>query len=347
MRTLRQSLQHPPLRPDDARCRRSGAPPGRRPSRGGAGRNRLHRRRQRGQQPGPQGRDVRPSCAASSAAGLAMPMSSPRPSNIRPRCSRATSSSASAAASPSLPVDGHGLVDPDAVRKAIDRRTDDRQHHAQQQRGRHPAADPRNRRHRPGTRRPDAHRRRPVARQAGGGRQRPRRRSADASPATNSMRRRASACCTCAAASSSSRSSTGPATRCGRRAGHGERALSRQRSATACDLARKVAAGRDGPVAAARAIGSGSVCKRASASASCLTAIRSGGLPNTLNVNFVGHIGAELLQKVPEVAASTGSACHEGNRHSRCRRCCRRWACRCIWAAEPCGLTRRPLHDRG
>jgi cysteine desulfurase len=35
-------------------------------------------------------------------------------------------------------------------------------------------------------------------------------------------------------------------------------------------------------------------------------------LPNTLNVNFVGHVGAELLQKVPEVAASTGSACHEG-----------------------------------
>jgi cysteine desulfurase len=35
-------------------------------------------------------------------------------------------------------------------------------------------------------------------------------------------------------------------------------------------------------------------------------------LPNTLNVSFVGHIGAELLEKVPEIAASTGSACHEG-----------------------------------
>ena len=35
-------------------------------------------------------------------------------------------------------------------------------------------------------------------------------------------------------------------------------------------------------------------------------------LPNTLNVNFLGHIGSELLQKVPGVAASTGSACHEG-----------------------------------
>jgi cysteine desulfurase len=36
-------------------------------------------------------------------------------------------------------------------------------------------------------------------------------------------------------------------------------------------------------------------------------------LPNTLNVNFVGHVGAELLQRVAEIAASTGSACHEGH----------------------------------
>jgi cysteine desulfurase len=35
-------------------------------------------------------------------------------------------------------------------------------------------------------------------------------------------------------------------------------------------------------------------------------------LPNTLNVNFVGHVGADILQQAPEVAASTGSACHEG-----------------------------------
>jgi cysteine desulfurase len=35
-------------------------------------------------------------------------------------------------------------------------------------------------------------------------------------------------------------------------------------------------------------------------------------LPNTLNVSFVGHIGNELLAAVPEVAASTGSACHDG-----------------------------------
>jgi cysteine desulfurase len=35
-------------------------------------------------------------------------------------------------------------------------------------------------------------------------------------------------------------------------------------------------------------------------------------LPNTLNVNFVGHVGSEFLTKMPQIAASTGSACHEG-----------------------------------
>jgi cysteine desulfurase len=39
-------------------------------------------------------------------------------------------------------------------------------------------------------------------------------------------------------------------------------------------------------------------------------------LPNTLNVNFVGQIGAELLRRVPEIAASVGSACHEGDRET-------------------------------
>jgi len=36
-------------------------------------------------------------------------------------------------------------------------------------------------------------------------------------------------------------------------------------------------------------------------------------LPNTLNASFLGHVGAELLAAVPEIAASTGSACHEGH----------------------------------
>jgi cysteine desulfurase len=36
-------------------------------------------------------------------------------------------------------------------------------------------------------------------------------------------------------------------------------------------------------------------------------------LPNTLNVNFVGQVGAEILAMLPGVAASTGSACHAGS----------------------------------
>jgi len=37
-------------------------------------------------------------------------------------------------------------------------------------------------------------------------------------------------------------------------------------------------------------------------------------LPNTLNVSFVGELGDRLLAAVPELAASTGSACHAGER---------------------------------
>lgn len=35
-------------------------------------------------------------------------------------------------------------------------------------------------------------------------------------------------------------------------------------------------------------------------------------LPNTLNSSFLGWIGGELLEAVPGIAASTGSACHAG-----------------------------------
>jgi len=35
-------------------------------------------------------------------------------------------------------------------------------------------------------------------------------------------------------------------------------------------------------------------------------------LPNTLNVSFVGRVGADILAAMPQVAASTGSACHAG-----------------------------------
>jgi cysteine desulfurase len=38
-------------------------------------------------------------------------------------------------------------------------------------------------------------------------------------------------------------------------------------------------------------------------------------LPNTLNVNFIGQVGADFLRAIPEIAASTGSACHEGQVH--------------------------------
>jgi len=36
-------------------------------------------------------------------------------------------------------------------------------------------------------------------------------------------------------------------------------------------------------------------------------------LPNTLNVNFVGQAGAEIIERIEGLAASTGSACHAGS----------------------------------
>lgn len=35
-------------------------------------------------------------------------------------------------------------------------------------------------------------------------------------------------------------------------------------------------------------------------------------LPNTLNVSFPGHVGAAILGRLPELAASLGAACHAG-----------------------------------
>src|SRR5690606_29846736 len=35
-------------------------------------------------------------------------------------------------------------------------------------------------------------------------------------------------------------------------------------------------------------------------------------LPNTLNVSFFGQVASEILSRMPDVAASTGSACHAG-----------------------------------
>ncbi|MHB9856978.1 hypothetical protein [Streptomyces sp. YIM S03343] len=36
-------------------------------------------------------------------------------------------------------------------------------------------------------------------------------------------------------------------------------------------------------------------------------------LPNTLNISIDGTVGHELVAAVPQIAASTGSACHSGN----------------------------------
>ncbi|MEH6994864.1 cysteine desulfurase family protein [Neobacillus drentensis] len=36
-------------------------------------------------------------------------------------------------------------------------------------------------------------------------------------------------------------------------------------------------------------------------------------LPNTLNVSFVRRVGQDLLDKIPQLATSTGSACHAGS----------------------------------
>jgi cysteine desulfurase len=38
-------------------------------------------------------------------------------------------------------------------------------------------------------------------------------------------------------------------------------------------------------------------------------------LPNTLHVRFPGTTGRQVLARAPSIAASTGSACHEGTDH--------------------------------
>jgi len=36
-------------------------------------------------------------------------------------------------------------------------------------------------------------------------------------------------------------------------------------------------------------------------------------LPNTLNISIHGIVGEALLGRIPEIAASTGAACHAGS----------------------------------
>jgi len=46
-----------------------------------------------------------------------------------------------------------------------------------------------------------------------------------------------------------------------------------------------------------------------------VNAARAERLPNTLSVNFAGVSGGALLRRIPELCASTGSACHSGSEH--------------------------------
>jgi cysteine desulfurase len=39
-------------------------------------------------------------------------------------------------------------------------------------------------------------------------------------------------------------------------------------------------------------------------------------LPNTLHVSFLGESGSEILAAIPQIAASTGAACHAGSVHT-------------------------------
>jgi cysteine desulfurase len=95
----------------------------------------------------------------------------------------------------------------------------------------------------------------------------------------------------------------------GRRAGT-ENVLLSVALGAACDVARKwvemprIAALRDRFWEGLRGIFHGKVT---------LNGHPENRLPNTLNVNFVGRAGAEVLAGLPGVAASTGSACHAGS----------------------------------
>jgi cysteine desulfurase len=95
----------------------------------------------------------------------------------------------------------------------------------------------------------------------------------------------------------------------GRRAGT-ESALLAVGLGTACDLARNLALMEEIRVLRDRlwqrlqaAFGNGVV----------LNGHPDQRLPNTLNVSIVGQVGAEVLARLEDVAASTGSACHTGH----------------------------------
>jgi cysteine desulfurase len=95
----------------------------------------------------------------------------------------------------------------------------------------------------------------------------------------------------------------------GRRAGT-ESALLAVGLGTACALASDLA-----PMHQVRALRDrfGRKLQEAFGSRIVLNAHPEHRLPNTLNVSFVGQVGAEVLGRLDGVAASTGSACHTGH----------------------------------
>jgi cysteine desulfurase len=94
----------------------------------------------------------------------------------------------------------------------------------------------------------------------------------------------------------------------GRRAGT-ESALLAVGLGTACDLARNLA-----PMQGARVLRD-RLWQRLQATFDNRVVLNGSPdqrLPNTLNVSFVGEVGADILARIEGVAASTGSACHAG-----------------------------------
>ena len=156
--------------------------------------------------------------------------------------------------------------------------------------------------------RPLAHRRRAV------GRQDPdRRRTSSASicsrsPGTSSTRPRASARSTSAGGSRLEPLIHGAGHESGRRAGT-ESALLAVGLGKACELARDLSSMDR---VRACAIGSGVELQARFGDRVVLNGHPEHRLPNTLNVSFVGRVGAEILERMDGVAASTGSACHSG-----------------------------------
>src|SRR5262249_10908631 len=122
------------------------------------------------------------------------------------------------------------------------------------------------------------------------------------------MRPRASAPCSCAMACRSNRCFTVPGTSMAA-ARVTESVLLAAGLGRACELARDLA-----PMDRVRALRDRfwEALQKQFGNRMRLNGHPTHRLPNTLNVSFVGRIGAEILERLDGVAASTGSACHSG-----------------------------------